>query len=63
MTCNVNEAFEAFLVEDVILTLGTVRGALGWLGNSEDCPAAVRAEGFARVARQISALEDRAHVK
>lgn len=60
MTCNVNEAFEVFLVEDVILTLGTVRGALGWLGENEGCPAAARAEGFARITRQIAALEDRA---
>lgn len=60
MTRKVNEAFESFLVEDVILTLSTVRGALGWLGSGEDCPPAARAEGFARISRQIAALEDRA---
>lgn len=60
MTRNVNEAFEAFLVEDVILTLSTLRGALGWICDGEDCPPAARAEGFARIASQISSLEDRA---
>lgn len=60
MTRNVNEAFEAFLVEDMILTLSSVRGALCWLGSGDDCPPAARAEGFARISRQIAALEDRA---
>lgn len=55
-----NEAFEAFLVEDVILTLGTVRGAFDWLASGEGCPPAARAEGFARISRQLAALEDRA---
>lgn len=60
MNTQANNAFEAFLVEDVILTLGTVRGALGWIGDSEGCPPSARAEGLARIARQIAALEDRA---
>lgn len=60
MTRQANDSLEFFLVEDVILTLGTVRGALGWLGGNEDCPPAARAEGLARIARQLSALEDRA---
>jgi hypothetical protein len=60
MTGTANDAFLSFLVEDVILTLGTLRGALGWLDGGEDCPPAARAEGFARIARQIAALEDRA---
>lgn len=60
MARKVSEAVEAFLVEDVILTMSTIRGALGWLGSAEDCPPAARAEGFARIARQIAALEDRA---
>jgi hypothetical protein len=60
MTGKADEAFLSFLVEDVILTLGTVQGALGWLENDSSCPPAARAEGFARIARQIAALEDRA---
>lgn len=60
MTAGGAGAFEAFLIEDVILTLGSVRGALGWLGTAEDCPPAQRAAAFARITRQIGALEDRA---
>lgn len=60
MAGNVREALEFFLVEDVILTLGTVRGALGWLGGDEEVPQSARVEGFERVSRQIAALEDRA---
>ncbi len=60
MTGSTHDAFDSFLVEDVILTLGTVRGALGWLEGGEDCPPAQRAEAFARITRQIAALEDRA---
>ncbi len=60
MTGHADEAFLSFLLEDVILTLGTVRGALGWLASGADCPPAARAEGFARISRQIAALEDRA---
>lgn len=60
MTGRADEAFVSFLLEDVILTLGTVRGALGWLASGADCPPAARAEGFARISRQIAALEDRA---
>jgi hypothetical protein len=60
MTGKADAAILSFLVEDVILTLGTARGALGWLGSDASCPPAVRAEGFARITRQIAALEDRA---
>ena len=61
MTGQADDAVLSFLLEDVILTLGTVQGALGWLASGADCPPAARAEGFARIARQIAALEDRAH--
>lgn len=60
MAGNVREALEFFLVQDVILTLGTVRGALGWLGGDDAVPQSARVEGFERVSRQIEALEDRA---
>ncbi len=55
-----DEAFEAFLVEDVILTLSTVRGAIGWLGDETGCPPAQRAACCARIERQIGTLEERA---
>lgn len=62
MTKSGADAFEAFLVEDVILTLGSIRGAIGWLSSGQDCPPAQRAEAFARIARQATALEDRARL-
>lgn len=63
-------AFEAFLVEDVILTLANLRASLAWLG--EDGEAAKKGEGanadhlswrragLARIDCQIGMLEDRA---
>lgn len=60
MTGQADDAVLSFLLEDVILTLGTMQGALGWLASGTDCPPAARAEGFARISRQIAALEDRA---
>ena len=53
-------ALEVFLVQDVILTLGGMRGTLGWLGRAEDCSPVQRAEALARITRQIGAVEDRA---
>ncbi|OYX40977.1 MAG: hypothetical protein B7Z02_17260 [Rhodobacterales bacterium 32-67-9] len=50
------QALEAFLVEDVILTLGNLRGSLGWLGAG---PEQSRA-GLDRLDRQLGLLEDRA---
>ncbi|MCC7319623.1 MAG: hypothetical protein IT542_01470 [Rubellimicrobium sp.] len=54
-------AFETFLVQDVILTLGNLRGSLVWLadGGPATDPAIFRA-GLDRVERQIGRLEDRA---
>ena len=54
-------AFETFLVEDVILTLGNLRGSLAWLGQADPGtdPGLHRA-GLARLDRQIETLEDRA---
>ena len=54
-------AFETFLVEDVILTLGNLRGSLAWLGQTDAVadPGLHRA-GLARLDRQIETLEDRA---
>lgn len=56
MTDSAQTAFESFLVEDVILTLGNLRGSLGWLG---DRPVQSRA-GLDRLDRQLGLLEDRA---
>lgn len=56
MTDSAQAAFESFLVEDVILTLGNLRGSLGWLG---DRPEQSRV-GLDRLDRQLGLLEDRA---
>lgn len=48
--------FEAFLVEDVILTLGNLRGALGWLGGGSLADRAC----LDRLDRQLALLDDRA---
>jgi hypothetical protein len=54
-------AFDTFLVQDVILALGNLRGSLAWLadGGVKAEPAAFRA-GLDRLERQIGRLEDRA---
>lgn len=49
-------AFESFLVEDVILTLGNLRGSLSWLGEGAGRSRA----GIDRLDRQLGLLEDRA---
>ncbi len=56
MTDSTHAAFESFLVEDVILTLGNLRGSLEWLGAG---PEQSRA-GLDRLDRQLGLLEDRA---
>ena len=48
-------AFERFLIEDVILTLGTLRATLGWIAEG-----GAGAAGLDRLDRQIRVLEDRA---
>ena len=54
-------AFETFLVEDVILTLGNLRGSLAWLGQSDaGADPGLHRAGLARLDRQIETLEDRA---
>jgi hypothetical protein len=54
-------AFERFLVEDVILTLGNLRSTLAWLCDPDTAasPEVLRG-GLARLSRQIEGLEDRA---
>jgi hypothetical protein len=54
--------FEVFLVEDVILTLGNLRGSLSWLGTSQSADPAIFRAGLDRLDRQIGMLEDRARV-
>lgn len=56
-------AFETFLVEDVILTLGNLRGALDWLLQPDGViePGALRG-GLERMAHQLALLDDRAHL-
>jgi hypothetical protein len=53
--------FEVFLVEDVILTLGNLRGSLGWLSEADTLRSqSQRQAGLARIERQIDLLERRA---
>ncbi len=61
MQADRDAAFETFLVEDVILTLGNLRGSLSWLDTSHARadPAIFRA-GLLRLDRQIELLEERA---
>ena len=60
MTETTLASLDGFLVEDVILTLANLRGALGWLGQAGDNSRA----GLGRFDRQLELLEDRArHVR
>jgi hypothetical protein len=52
--------FEVFLVEDVILTLGNLRGSLSWLGSYQSADPAIFRAGLDRLDGQIGMLEDRA---
>ena len=54
-----NAEFDLFLVEDVILTLGNIRGTLGWLAEG-GVDAAMQRAGIERLDRQIAQLEQRA---
>lgn len=49
-------AFEYFLVEDVILTLGNLRGSLGWLAGDSEADRVF----IDRIDRQLGLLQDRA---
>ena len=54
-------AFERFLLEDVILTLGNLRASLAWLADAESrLPPVALGAGLDRLGRQIDVLEDRA---
>ena len=54
-------AFERFLVEDVILTLGNPRGSMAWVVQSETTDANNRQRAWMeRIDRQIESLEERA---
>lgn len=50
---------EAFLVEDVILALGNIRGMLGWV-LSDKTSVEMQAVGLERLDRQIALLHERA---
>lgn len=53
--------FETFLVQDVILTLGNLRGSLAWLADGgAEVDAAIYRAGLERLDRQIEQLQDRA---
>ncbi|MCB2093767.1 MAG: hypothetical protein H6901_12175 [Rhodobacteraceae bacterium] len=56
-------ALEAFLVEDVILTLANLRGSLSWFVQSE-LPGDPNRSGIwlERIDRQIESLEERARM-
>jgi hypothetical protein len=60
MRHEVRSEFEVFLVEDVILTLGNLRGSLSWLGTSQSADPAIFRAGLDRLDQQIGMLEDRA---
>lgn len=60
MTGTAETAFDCHFIEDVILTLATLRGLIGWIGASDDCPAGARAAAAARATREIDATADRA---
>jgi hypothetical protein len=55
------DSVERFLVEDVILTLGNLRGALRWLGEAGtgERPDGLR-NGLSLIDRQLDALTERA---
>jgi len=51
---------DVYLVEDVILTLCSLRGSLGWLVTDAAADPARRQAGIDRIERQLGQLEDRA---
>ncbi len=51
---------ELFLVEDMILTLGNLRGSLAWLGDDQRADPARHRAGLQRIGAQIDMLEARA---
>jgi len=54
-------AFQTFLVEDVLLTLGNLRAALAWLvEDGTVAPGDRRHAGITRIDRQIELLQVRA---
>jgi hypothetical protein len=60
MTQNAGTAFEVFLVEDVILTLGNLRNSLAWLAAAEGTSPEERKSGIDRLNRQLDLVEARA---
>ncbi|MCB2136456.1 MAG: hypothetical protein KDE08_11020 [Rhodobacteraceae bacterium] len=61
MSGTIEPGFERFLVEDVILTLGNLRGTLAWVLHSEAGDGTTRQRAWLeRIDRQIETLEERA---
>jgi hypothetical protein len=61
MSINGPGSLEAFLIEDMVLTLANLRGSLGWLGGEAlACDPAGRRAGLQRLERQLDMLEARA---
>lgn len=59
MSMNNTGSFEAFLVEDLILTLANLRASLDWLAGTSGAGGSHRA-GWQRFDRQLEMLEARA---
>ncbi|MCU9849608.1 hypothetical protein OEZ60_16535 [Defluviimonas sp. WL0024] len=57
---DIREQLETLLVEDVILTLGNLRGSLTWLMADETGARSPRGIGIDRLDRQLALVEDRA---
>ncbi|MDW4549850.1 hypothetical protein R5H32_10835 [Defluviimonas sp. D31] len=60
MADDIRQQLESFLVEDVILTLGNLRGSLAWLLADETDTLSPRGIGIDRLDRQLALVEDRA---
>lgn len=61
MQVGIVPSLETVLIQDVILTLANLRGALDWLSRDADLPLPpAHRNGLERIALQISGLEERA---
>lgn len=60
MSTTSSGSFEAFLVEDMILTLANLRASLDWLSGASGGTGAHHRAGWGRFDRQLEMLEARA---